>query len=239
MYHTALSVLLRALLCLVAAVYLLVQPGGSVAKAALLSSQQVSDFVANKSALLTAYPDGGSKMAAAVRDLVLSDPSRPAVLNALVTLLRDLNTELQSPNTTDARKKVIAAQLAAIGRGLGWAALALLRENDGHPPDADVSYANGIAPLLADLNPIVVAAFTAGKGDVGIGSTGDGGGGSGTGVGGPINSSLPTGGGGGGTSGSTGSSGTSSGGTFTGGGGGGGSGSGSTGSTVGSSVSPQ
>ena len=180
--------------------------------AAKLSPQQVSQFLANPSAILTANPNGGGKLVAIIRDLMISDP---AVLKTIISLLTNAN----------------AAQQTAIGSGLGQAAQAMVTTN----PDL----ANEIQlALAASGDQLAIASYSATTGNVQIGSTsGGGGGGSG-----PVSGGPPTGGGSGGaTTGSTTGS-PSAGGGLTGGGGGGvsgGSGSSGSGSTVGFKCEPQ
>jgi hypothetical protein len=180
----------RLLAALGAAVFLMVHPGGTGAMAAQLSPQQVSQFMANPSAILKANPNGGRKLAAEIRDLLLSDP---ATLNTIMSLLRDAND----------------AQQAAIGSGAGQAAQASVRLNP--------AFAAAIQKALADSgSQTAIASYAAATGNVEIGSSGDAGGGSG----GPVNGGPPTGGGGGGGGGLSGSAGSSSGGGgLTGGGG--------------------
>jgi hypothetical protein len=205
MYRRTVTLFFRTLVSLVAAGYLLIHPGGTAAVAAQLSPQQVSQFLANPSALIAANPDGGGKLVASVRDLMLSDPSPPAVLNELITLLKSLNSNLQS--ATETQKLAISNQISAIGAGLGQAAQALASTN--------VALANQVQTALAASGvQLAIASYLAETANVQIGSTGGGGSG-----GGPVSGGAPMGGGGGGGGGiSSGTSSSSTGGGLTGGG---------------------
>jgi hypothetical protein len=209
MYRRSSKFLVRSLMTLFASGFLLIHPGVSPAGAAQLTAQQVSQFLANPSALLTANPNGGGRLVREIRDLILSDP---ATLPAIIALLTNAS----------------AAQQTAIGSGLGQAAQALASTN----PDL----ANQIQTALAASGvPLAIASYSAVTGNVQIGSTGGAGGGAGGGSG-PTSGGPPTGGGGGGgTTGSTGGGGSAGGSGLTGGGGGV---SGGGGSTSSSSVSP-
>jgi hypothetical protein len=209
MYHRSLSLLFRTLLSALMAAYLLVQPGGSTAMAAKLSSQEISQFLANPTATLTANPNGGGRLVVTVRDLMLSDP---ATLDAIIKLLASANP----------------AQQTAIGSGLGQAAQALVTTNP--------TLANQIqAALAASGVPLAIASYSAVTGNVEIGSTGGGGGGGG-GSGGPVTGGTTIGGGGSsGAPGAPGGTGSASSGLT---GGGSVGGSSTTGSGVASSVSP-
>jgi hypothetical protein len=189
---------LRCAAVAMAAGWLGVQSLGSVAYAATLSPQQISQFLANPGAALTQNPNGGAQLVSYVRDLVLADP---ATLNVLMTLLTNAN----------------AAQQSAIGTGLGQAAQALVRTS----PDL----ANQIQTALAASGvQTAIAAYSVVTGNVAIAATGGGAGGGGGGVGGPVGNGPPTGGGGGGGGGLQSNQGSQNSG-FTGGGGGGGVGS--------------
>ena len=82
----------------------------------------IQDFLADPSALLKEYPDGGAQMISRVRDLAASDPM---TLNAIVGLLATAN-----PN-----------QSTAIGTGLGQVALMAVK--------SDQAYANQIQEAIA------------------------------------------------------------------------------------------
>jgi hypothetical protein len=169
---------------------------------AAVTPQQVTEFVSNPASILQANPEGGGRLVALVRDLVLANP---ATLPAIIALLARANP----------------AQQAAIGSGLGQAAQSSVRANP--------TLANQIQEALAASGvQVAIASFAATTGNVPVAGTAAGGGG----VGGPTNSSIPTGGGsgGGGTTGAAGGT-TSSGGSLSG-AGGGGSGGGSSGTTT-------
>lgn len=185
MYRRTLAYFLRTLFSLVAASCLVIQSGGTSAVAAQLSPQQVSQFLADSSRLIADNPDGGSKLAASVRDLLLSDSSPPAVLNSLVALLKNLNTSLRSATITDAQKLAITNQISAIGSGMGQAALALAATNPAQ--------ANQIQALLASSGvQLAIASYLAVTGNVQIAAGGGGG------AGGGLSTGAPMGGGGGG-----------------------------------------
>jgi hypothetical protein len=150
MYRGLLTFLCRSLVSLVAAAYLLIHPAGSTVMAAPLSPLQVSVFLANPSALLTANPNGGGQLVSTIRALMFSNP---ATLPAILALLANAN----------------AAQKTAIGTGLGQAAMALVNSN----PDL----ANQIqTALTASGVPLAIASYSVTTGNVQIGSTGGGGG---------------------------------------------------------------
>lgn len=100
----------------------------SPAGAAVYSPQQalpepfIRDFLADPKALLSQYPDGGSKMIERVRDLAASNP---ATLNPIVGLLARAN----------------ANQSIAIGTGLGQVAVMAVK--------TDQAYANQIQEAIA------------------------------------------------------------------------------------------
>ena len=79
----------------------------------VLPSEDVQNFLANPSVLLTVHPNGGSRMIARVRDLSVSDP---ATLDALVGLLSTANSD----------------QATAIGLGLGQTALMVVKTNQAY-----------------------------------------------------------------------------------------------------------
>ena len=87
-----------------------------------LSPPAIQDFLADPSALLKEYPDGGAQMISRVRDLAASDPM---TLNAIIGLLATAN-----PN-----------QSTAIGTGLGQVALMAVK--------SDQAYANQIQEAIA------------------------------------------------------------------------------------------
>jgi hypothetical protein len=132
-------------------------------------SQQVKDFMANPSSLLTQNPDGGAKMVSQVANLVQSDPG---ALDALIALLTTAN----------------ASQQSAIGAGLGQAALALAASNP--------ELGNRIQTAIARSGvQTAIASYSGVTGNSLIGSLGTGG--AGGGGGGPTGNGPPTGGTGG------------------------------------------
>jgi hypothetical protein len=134
---------------LVAVGYLVIHPGVSPAVAAQLTSQQVSQFLADPSALLKANPTGGGKLISQIRDLMLSDPQ---VLKPIIALLA---------NATDAQK-------SAIGTGLGDAAQTLVTTNP--------LLANQIqTALAANGDKLALAAYQTTVGNEAIGAAGGGG----------------------------------------------------------------
>jgi hypothetical protein len=136
---------------LVAVGYLVIHPGVSPAVAAQLTSQQVSQFLADPSALLNANPTGGGKLVARIRDLMLSDPQ---VLAPIIALLANAND----------------AQKSAIGTGLG----------DAAQMTSNPLLANQIqTALAANGDKIAVAAYQTTVGTEPIGAAGGGGGGAG------------------------------------------------------------
>lgn len=139
------------------------------AEAAIYSPQQalpasaIQQFMANPSAFLAQYPDGGPQMSRAVRDLVASDPQ---TLNTLMGLLSQVNPD----------------QASAIGTGLGQVALMAV--------DTDQAFAVQIQTAVAQAgNTGALVAFSAVVGgDIKLaaatgGGGGGGGGESGTGTG--------------------------------------------------------
>jgi hypothetical protein len=158
------SLFFRSLVSLVAVGYLVIHPGVSPAVAAQLTSEQVSQFIADPSALLTANPNGGGRLVSQIRDLMLSDsclpsPSSPRLpscelgLTAIIALLANAND----------------AQKSAIGAGLGDAAQAMVTTNP--------SLANEIQTKLAAAgDKLAVEAYQTTVGNQAIGAAGGGGG---------------------------------------------------------------
>ena len=135
---------------LVAVGYLVIHPGVSPAVAAQLTSQQVSQFLADPSGLLQANPTGGGRLVSQIRDLMLSDPQ---VLAPIIALLA---------NATDAQK-------TAIGTGLGDAAQTLVTTNP--------LLANQVqTALAANGDKLAVAAYQTTVSNEAIGAAGGGGG---------------------------------------------------------------
>jgi hypothetical protein len=197
MYCRSLRLVLRSLMSLITAGYVLAQLGGSLAVAAL-TQQQVTQFLNNPSAILTANPQGGGKLISAIRDLMLADPT---ALQTVIGLLANAN----------------AAQQQAIGMGLGQAAKVLTSTN----PAAAAEIQKAVA---ASGIRLTVEAYQTEVGSEPIGAAGGGGGeAGGAGNAGLSLSNATTGGGGGGGNGAgTGGGGVGGGGgTLTGGGGGG------------------
>ena len=64
-----------------------------------LPQQQIQQFIANPSSLLTQFPNGGPQMIQAVRDLLASDP---ATLTPLLALLKSANPAQQTAMGTAA-----------------------------------------------------------------------------------------------------------------------------------------
>ena len=150
MYRRSLGLFFRCLVSLVAVGYLVIHPGVSPAVAAQLTSQQVSQFLADPSALLKANPAGGGKLISQIRDLMLSDPQ---VLAPIIALLA---------NASDAQK-------SAIGTGLGDAAQTLVTTNP--------LLANQIqTALAANGDKLALAAYQTTVGNEAIGAAGGGGG---------------------------------------------------------------
>jgi hypothetical protein len=175
---------LRSLVSLVAAGYLLIHPGVSPAAAAQLTSQQVSQFLADPSVILKANPNGGGKLVSAIRDLMMSDACLPSpvapqlasceqVLKAIIALLANANE----------------AQQMAIGSGLGQAAQSMVTTNP--------TLANDIQTALAASGvKVAVAAYQTTVGNLPIASAGGGAGGGGGNA--AYQTEVNTGGGGGG-----------------------------------------
>jgi hypothetical protein len=141
----------------------------SAAFAQLPTPQQ---FQANPAQVLSGNPTGGAQLTALIRQLVIADP---ADLPVVINLLANVNAE----------------QAAAIGAGLGQAALASVRTNQ--------PYATQIQQALAAANNSDAStAYAAVTGNQPIGAVGGGGApGSNGGVGGqtnPLGSPVGTGG---------------------------------------------
>lgn len=148
MYRRSLTYFFRTLVSLMAVGYLLVHPGVSPAAAAQLTPQQISQFLANPSALLAEHPNGGGRLVSRIRDLLLSDP---ATLPAIIALLANAND----------------AQQSAIGSGLGQAARALAN---------NPALTNQIQTALAGSgSKLAVASYSLTTGNVQIGAAGGGG----------------------------------------------------------------
>jgi hypothetical protein len=149
MYRRSLGLFFRCLVSLVAVGYLVIHPGVSPAVAAQLTSQQVSQFLADPSALLKANPTAGGKLISQIRDLMLSDPQ---VLTPIIALLANAND----------------AQKSAIGTGLGDAAQTLVTTNP--------LLANQIqTALAANGDKLALAAYQTTVGNEAIGAAGGGG----------------------------------------------------------------
>jgi hypothetical protein len=149
MYRRSLGLFFRCFVSLVAVGYLVIHPGVSPAVAAQLTSQQVSQFLADPSALLKANPTAGGKLISQIRDLMLSDPQ---VLTPIIALLANAND----------------AQKSAIGTGLGDAAQTLVTTNP--------LLANQIqTALAANGDKLALAAYQTTVGNEAIGAAGGGG----------------------------------------------------------------
>jgi hypothetical protein len=121
----------------------------------ILPPETVAEFISNPARLLSAYPDGGARMIAIVRDLVASDST---ALSVVVDLSVHAN----------------AAQVNAIGTGLGQAALVCVR--------TDQAFANDIQQMVAASNnqPLALALTDVlGDQQLAAASSGSGGGGGG------------------------------------------------------------
>lgn len=171
MYRRSLRFVLRSLMSLAAAGYVLAQLGGSPAVAAL-TQQQVNQFLNNPSAILTANSQGGVKLTTAIRDLMLADPT---ALQTVIGLLANAN----------------AAQQEAIGMGLGQAAQVLATTN----PTAAAAIQTAVA---ASELKLVVEAYQTEVGTLPIGAAGGGGGETGGAANAGLSLSAATAGGGGG-----------------------------------------
>lgn len=71
-----------------------------------LPQQQIQQFLANPSAILTQFPNGGAQMIQTVRDLLASDPS---TLNAILGLLTSANPDQQTAIGTAAGQVALMA----------------------------------------------------------------------------------------------------------------------------------
>jgi hypothetical protein len=167
MYRRLLTSFSRPLQSLAVAGFLVFHPGASMAQTAPLTTQQVSQFMADPSAALAANPNGGGRLVSFIRDLLLSDKT---TLQTIIALLGTANADQQS----------------AIGSGLGQAAQALA--------STDPNFASEIQRLLAESGSnLAIASYQATTGNVQTGAAGGGG----AGGGGPTGGGAPTGGGGG------------------------------------------
>jgi hypothetical protein len=120
-----------------------------------LPAANIQQFLANPSALLTQYPNGGPELTKAVRDLAASDPN---TLSALISLLKTASPD----------------QSSAIGTGLGQVAELAV--------NSDPAYATQIqtAIVTANIDSALVAFSAVVGGDVKLAAaTGGGGGGGG------------------------------------------------------------
>jgi hypothetical protein len=119
----------------------------------VLAAQTIQQFLANPSALLEQYPNGGPAMIKAVEDLTGSDPG---TLAALIGLLSQANTD----------------QATAIGDALGQIALKAV--------DTDPDFANQIQTMVVQSNNIsaevAFSAVVGGKLKLTAATTGIGGG---------------------------------------------------------------
>ena len=155
----------RSLASLVAAAYLLINPGILPAVAAPATQQQVNDFLSDTSALLKANLLGGGKLVSAIRDLMMSDVCQPSTVQARVESCQQLLTAVIGllANANE-------AQQSAIGSGLGQAAQSMASTNP-------VLAAQLQAALAASGSKMAVASYQTTVGNLPIASTGGGGGG--------------------------------------------------------------
>ena len=165
MYRRSLIMSSRALASLIATGFFLGHFGLSPADSAQLSTTQVSQFVADPSALLKANPNGGGRLVSQIRDLMLSDACLPAPaaprLPACQQALSAITTLLASAND---------AQKAAIGVGLGEAAQAVITTNP--------TLANDIQTALAQVgDKVALESYQTTVGNQAIAAAGGGGGG--------------------------------------------------------------
>lgn len=129
-----------------------------------LSAQAIQQFLANPSALLTQYPDGGPQMIDEVYKLAGTDP---ATLQALLALLKSANPK----------------QASAIGTGLGKVAVDAVKTNQAYATQIQqaVVAAQSTSALVAfDAaigGNIQLTAATGGGGAGGAGEEGTAGGG--------------------------------------------------------------
>ena len=164
MYLRSLSLFFRSLASLVVVGFLVLHPGVSPAVAAQLTSQDVSQFVANPSVLLKENPNGGGKLVSQIRDLMFSDACLPSpvtprlatcqqALAAIIALLANAN----------------AAQKSAIGTALGDAAQRLVTTNPTLANDIQTA-------LAASGDKLALEAYQTTVGNVAIGAGGGNGG---------------------------------------------------------------
>jgi len=165
MYRRSLALIFQTFVSLLAVGYFVVHTGISQANAAQLTTQQVTQFLADPTLILKANPNGGGKLVSQIRDLMLSDSCLPSpvsprlaacdqTLSAIIALLANAND----------------AQKSAIGTGLGDAAQAMVGTNP--------TLANEIQTALASNgDKIAVAAYQTTVGNQAIAATGGGGGG--------------------------------------------------------------
>src|SRR5579862_5157084 len=167
MYRRSLALIFQTFVSLLAVGYFVVHTGISQANAAQLTTQQVTQFLADPTLILKANPNGGDKLVSQIRDLMLSDSCLPSpvsprlaacdqTLSAIIALLANAND----------------AQKSAIGTGLGDAAQAMVTTNP--------SLANEIqTALAANGDKLAVEAYQTTVGTQAIGAAGGGGGGAG------------------------------------------------------------
>ena len=164
MYRRSLTLFSQSLVSLVAVGYLVIHPGVSPADAAQLTTQQVSQFVADPASLLKANPDGGGRMISEIRDLMLSDTCLPSPAAPRLASCQDALTAIIGllANANDAQK-------LAIGTGLGDAAQAIETTNP--------TLANDIQTALAKSgDKFALEAYQTTVGAQAIGAAGGGGG---------------------------------------------------------------
>lgn len=155
--------LLSSVVSLVAAGYLATLAGVSPAAAAQISSQQITQFLANPSELLKGNPNGGGRLVQQIRDLMMSEPCMTSAgsaacqqtLAAIIGLLK---------GATDAQK-------TAIGTGLADAAQLVVGTNPTLATDIQTA-------LAASGDKLATEAYQTTVGNTAIGAAGGGGGGS-------------------------------------------------------------
>lgn len=169
MLRTYTKLAFRAVGVALTAVWICVESPGSIAVAATLTPQQITQFQADPAAALARYPSGGAELISFIRDLVVTDG---ATLNSILALIPTATREQQS----------------AMGTGLGQAARALFRPN---PP-----LASQIRTLLVACESCqnAVLAYGGVTGNDGGGAGTDRGGGGGSGGSGPTGNGPATGG---------------------------------------------